>query len=166
VSSSTPPAREPGLPASISIPALHLDAVVVPVGIEDEGAMEIPGAVEAGWYRFGPKPGARFGSAVIAGHVDHRKTPGVFIELRRLDIGAEVSVTDVAGDTYRYIVIERYQVNKHELPVKTIFRRNGEPVLTLITCGGEFDRNARSYDDNIVITAVPLAVEFHSGRPV
>ncbi len=118
--------------------------------------MEIPGAIEAGWYRFGPKPGASVGSAVIAGHVDHRKTPGVFIELRRLDIGAEVSVTDATGKLHRYVVIERYQVNKHELPVKELFRRTGEPVLTLITCGGEFDRKARSYDDNIVITAVPL----------
>jgi LPXTG-site transpeptidase (sortase) family protein len=147
---------EPGVPSRITIPSLGLNANVVPVGIEDDGAMEIPNAVEAGWYRFGPRPGSPNGSAVIAGHVDHRKTPGVFIELRRLDIGAEVSVTDDTGKLHRYVVTERYQVNKHELPVKELFRRTGEPVLTLITCGGEFDRKTRSYDDNIVITAIPL----------
>ena len=147
---------EPGVPTRIAIPALNLDAAVVAVGIKDDGSMEIPGAVEAGWYRFGPRPGAITGSAVIAGHVDHKKSPGVFLELRRLDLGAEVSVTDDRGDIHRYVVIERFQVGKRDLPVKTLFRRGGDPVLTLITCGGEFDRKARRYDDNIVITAAPV----------
>ncbi len=151
-----PAVVEPGVPTRIAIPALNLDAAVVAVGIKDDGAMEIPGAVEAGWYRFGPRPGAVAGSSVIAGHVDHKKSPGVFLELRRLDLGAEVSVTDDRGDIHRYVVIERFQVSKRDLPVKTLFRRSGEPVLTLITCGGEFDRKARRYDDNIVITAAPL----------
>ena len=147
---------EPGVPTRIAIPALNLDAAIVAVGIKDDGSMEIPGAVEAGWYRFGPRPGAIAGSAVIAGHVDHKKLPGVFLELRRLDLGAEVSVTDDRGDIHRYVVIERFQVGKRDLPVKTLFRRDGDPVLTLITCGGEFDRKARRYDDNIVITAAPV----------
>ena len=150
------PPVEPGIPANITIPSLDLDANIVSVGIKDSGAMQIPGAIEAGWYRFGPRPGSTEGSAVIAGHVDHRKTPGVFIELRRIDIGAEVVVTDDVGLTHRYAVVERYQIHKTELPVTELFRRTGRPVLTLITCGGEFDRKTRSYEDNIVITAIPI----------
>jgi LPXTG-site transpeptidase (sortase) family protein len=153
------PVARPGVPVSIAIPSLAVDAPIVPVGIEDDGAMEIPGAVEAGWYRFGPRPGAPTGSAVLAGHVDHKKTPGVFLELRRLDVGAEVSVVDDGGTVHRFVVTERFQVDKDELPAADLFRRDGDPVLTLITCGGAFDRRARSYEDNIVIRAVPAPEE-------
>lgn len=150
-------APEPALPLRIAIPSLNLDANVVPVGVNDNGAMEIPGAIEAGWYRYGPRPGSAHGSAVIAGHVDHRKTPGVFLELRRLEIGQEVVVTDADAVSHRYLVTERFQVQKESLPVRTLFQRDGDPVLTLITCGGRFDRAARSYDDNIVIRATPIS---------
>lgn len=150
-------APEPALPLHIAIPSLNLAAEVVPVGLKDNGTMEIPGAIEAGWYRFGPRPGSARGSAVIAGHVDHRKTPGVFLELRRLGIGQEVVVTDADTVAHRYLVTERFQVSKDSLPVQTLFQRDGDPVLTLITCGGRFDRKARSYDDNIVIRATPIA---------
>lgn len=148
------PQAEPGVPIRISIPAVNLDASIVPVGLAD-GAMEIPSAIEAGWYRLGPRPGSANGSAVLAGHVDHQKSPGVFLELRSLGLGEVVAVTDDFGTSHRFIVTERFQVAKAELPVQSLFDRDGPPVLTLITCGGRFDRKARSYDDNIVIRAVP-----------
>ena len=55
----------------------------------------------------------------------------------------------------RYVVTERYQVDKDELPIEQIFVADGPPGLTLITCGGVFDGGARSYEDNIVVRAVP-----------
>ena len=155
---STDEGPQPGLPLRIAIPSLKLDAEVVQVGLEDDGAMEIPSAIEAGWYELGPRPGSALGSAVIAGHVDHKKSPGVFLELRSLELGSEVAVTDDAGDVHRFVVTERFQVAKGELPVQALFQRDGDPVLTLITCGGRFDRKARSYDDNIVIRAIPADV--------
>ena len=36
------------------------------------------------------------------------------------------------------------------------YRITGEPVLQLITCGGTFNPEARSYEANVVVTAVPL----------
>lgn len=126
------------------------------VGVKDDGAMEIPGTVDAGWYRFGARPGALSGSAVLAGHVDHQQSPGVFYALRRIAVGAEITVTDDAGAVHRFAVAERFQVAKGELPVAALFRRDGAPVLTLITCGGRFDRRHHQYDDNVVIRAEPL----------
>jgi hypothetical protein len=70
-------------------------------------------------------------------------------------VGSEVSVTDQAGTVHRYVVAERFQVDKDELPIEEIFVADGPPGLTLITCGGVFDRGARSYEDNIVVRAVP-----------
>ena len=155
VAAVVPPAPAPGVPTRISIPALGVDAPVTPVGLERDGSMEIPKASEAGWYRFGVRPGTDTGSAVIAAHVDHDGQRGVFFDLRLLEVGAEVSVTDEAGAAHRYVVAERFQVGKSQLPVDELFRSGGSPVLTLITCGGGFNQRARRYADNIVVRAVP-----------
>jgi hypothetical protein len=142
-------------PRRIAIPTIGVDAIVDAVGLEPDGSMEIPDATNAGWYHYGTTPGQSNGSAVIAGHVDHQKAPGVFIDLPRLEVGADIVVTDALGIDRRFVVTERYQVAKDALPAPELFRLNGEPTLTLITCGGNFDRDLRHYDDNIVVRAVP-----------
>jgi hypothetical protein len=45
---------------------------------------------------------------------------------------------------------------KEELPVDQLFAREGAPVLTLVTCGGAFDRAEQRYLDNTVVSAAPL----------
>jgi sortase (surface protein transpeptidase) len=148
-------AAAPAVPLVLSIPSLAVESRIVPVGLEDDGTMQIPGADEAGWYLPGRLPGAATGSAVIAAHVDYEGSPGVFIDLRRIEIGSEVEVTDAEGTVHRFTVAERYQVEKDYLPVEELFRTGGEPILTLVTCGGAFDPNDRSYSDNIVVRALP-----------
>lgn len=145
----------PAPPGRLVIPTIGVDAPVVPVGLEPDGAMEVPPATEAGWYLYGPLPGDPTGSAVIAAHVDHSGRAGVFFDLRRVVEGDEVVVLDEAGTERRYRVTERFQVDKDELPIPELFRHDGAPVLTLITCGGAFDRGAGHYEDNIVVRAVP-----------
>jgi LPXTG-site transpeptidase (sortase) family protein len=140
-------------PIRLSIPSLSIDAPIVPVGIQPDKSMEIPGAVEAGWYRLGATPGATKGSAVLAGHVDRSGRRGVFFDLRKLNIGSEVTVEDADGKQHHYIVSERFQTDKDELPSSELFRTDGPPTLTLITCGGRYRTNQRTYDDNIVVRA-------------
>ncbi|MFN7150716.1 MAG: class F sortase [Microthrixaceae bacterium] len=149
-------AAPPTEPVTIAIPSLGVDAPVVPVGLEPSGEMEVPPASDAGWYLHGPRPGAAAGTAVIAAHVDYGGQRGVFFDLRSLQVGAEVTVDDSAGVRRRFVVVERYQVDKDQLPIEQIFVAGGEPGLTLITCGGTFDRDVRSYRDNIVVRAVPV----------
>lgn len=149
------PAR-PTFPKRIAIPSLGVDADVVAVGLEPDGSMEIPGATQAGWYHYGARPGDPVGSAVLAGHVDHEKQPGVFLELRRIAVGDDIEVTDDEGRSYSFRVTERFQVDKEALPGDELFRTDGDPLLTLITCGGRFRPRSRHYDDNIVIRAVPI----------
>ncbi len=146
---------EVGVPIQIAIPELGVNSPVVQVGLEKDGSMGLPGASEAGWYQYGKRPGQPQGSAVIAAHVDYNKKPGVFLKLNSLPIGAEVLVTDDAGAVHRFIVTERFQVEKGELPAAELFRPDGDPVLTLVTCGGSFSKSRRTYADNIVIRAVP-----------
>ena len=153
--SPTAPRTVPA-PVRISSASLGVDAPVDAVGIAPDGQMELPEDVSrVGWYRFGPEPGAQ-GSAVLAGHVDDRQQgPGALFRLRDAAVGDELTVTDAAGTATRWRVVSRELITKQVLPVDRIFARDGAPRLTLITCGGPFLPEYRSYRDNVVVVAEP-----------
>ena len=144
-------------PVRIELPALGVDTVVVPVGVDSEGLMEIPEDVDTvGWYRFGPAPGATTGSAVLSGHVDdYRQGAGVFARLGDLGPGDLVRVVDESGVGREFSVLAREEWSKGEVPLDRVFDRGGDSRLVLITCGGSFNSSTLGYDDNIAITAVP-----------
>ena len=159
-----PPPEEPAptpargtfdaLPARIHVPAIDVDHPLIAVGLNADGSMEIPHDVqEIGWYEVqGVLPGDD-GTAVLAGHVDSRSQgPGAFYDLRHLDVGAAVTISD--GDQEQeWVVTARRSYDKDHIPIDEIFVDHGAPRLVLITCGGAFDRTARSYTDNIVVYA-------------
>lgn len=155
-SGALPGALERNVPLSLSIPALGVEAPIVALGVDGEGRMDIPRDVdEVGWYRFGPTPGDD-GSAVLSAHVDSRSQgPGVFFRLGTLRPGDVVELESADGPQ-TWVVRAVETIDKDELPLDRIFARAGEPVLTLITCGGSFSRSLSSYDANVVVVAVPL----------
>ena len=53
------------------------------------------------------------------------------------------------------MVVDVERVDKTRLPTAQLFARDGPPLLTLITCGGEFDRAAGHFRDNVVVHARP-----------
>jgi len=142
----------------LSVPALGVDSAVDPVGVEPDGQMTVPAEVDTvGWYRFGPAPGGE-GSAVIAGHVDSRTQGlGAMAPLRSAAVGDEVVLIDAAGTTTRWRVVSRELIEKQVLPLDRLFTRAGPPRLTLITCGGPFLPEYRSYRDNVVVVAEPVS---------
>jgi len=91
---------------------------------------------------------------VLAGHVAFNGRDGAFRSLADVDRGARVEVTFADGSIRAFTVagVDRYL--KDRLPAD-LFRTQGDPTLTLITCGGTFQPSLRSYDSNIVVTAVP-----------
>jgi LPXTG-site transpeptidase (sortase) family protein len=124
------------------------------VGVQTNGEMEIPGASEIGWYRWSSSPGGA-GSAVLAAHIAYNGTDGVFRHLDDLDVGALVTIGYDDGSVREFEIIESSQYDKDELPFNRVFAKDGDPVVTLITCGGTFNQTLRSYDDNVVAYAVP-----------
>jgi sortase (surface protein transpeptidase) len=118
--------------------------------------LAVPDDVDvAGWYRFGPVPGDP-GSAVLSAHVDSaRQGLGAFFPLREVAPGSGVTVTFDDGSARRFEVVARRSYDKDALPLAELFTRNGEPVLTLVTCGGPFDPETGSYEENLVVFAVP-----------
>ncbi len=142
-------------PTSVLIAGLDIDAPVSPVGIDADGAFDLPPGNEAGWYRFGPVPGSE-GSAVLAAHVDWNGVPGAFFNLREATSGDRLTVVYEDGSRLDFEIIRVDQYEKTELPLADLFTREGPPQLALITCGGDFDRATRSYEDNVVVIAIPV----------
>lgn len=141
-------------PTALTIDSIDVaGAPVRPVGVEEDGEMEIPGATEVGWYRFGARPGDA-GSAVLAAHIAYDGVDGVFRRLADVAPGDAVQVNRSDGSAVDYVVSDVTQVPKAELP-DDVWARDGDARLVLITCGGEFDRAAGRYRDNVVATARP-----------
>ena len=145
-------------PARIRLPSLGVDTAVVAVGVDGRGEMAVPEDVrQTGWYRFGPAPGSAAGSSVVSGHVDDAvQGRGAFYRLVDLAVGDPVVVTTVAGVDLTFRVSTVRRIPKSTLPVDELFARDGPPHLTLVTCGGAFDRASGSYRDNVVVTALPV----------
>ena len=150
------PAPDRGEPERVTIPAIGVEARVVPVGLKRDGAVETPDFGLAGWYSPGPRPGDR-GAAVLLAHVDSKAGgPDVFYRLSELGPGDRITV-GYHDATTTFVVTDTEQVAKSALPTKRIWAPSKRPVLRLITCGGQFDKATRSYLDNIIVYADRLA---------
>lgn len=140
-------------PVSISIPTIGVTSDLMMLGLEPDGALEVPPEGHpAGWYSGSPVPG-EIGPAIVAGHVDWKGDPGVFHRLHELRPGDEVIATRSDGVTavFRVASVERFA--KSEFPTSAVYGDLDHPGLRLITCGGEFDDSVRSYRDNTVVFA-------------
>jgi len=137
-------------PVRIVIPAIRVDAEVIPVGLLENGDMEVPPFGLAGWYKLGPSPGAS-GPAVIVAHVDSKKGPDVFYYLKELKPGDEIMVYGEDGDLAVFVVDYKEQELKTELPIDRIWNNTKEPVIRLITCTGEFNRKTGHYLSNLIV---------------
>ena len=145
-------------PVRLVVPDVGIDMAVDPVGVRDDGEMEIPeDADRAGWYQFGPAPADPAGATVVAAHVDSVQTGiGQFARLRDVPVGATVTVTSADGTPHDYRVVAVEKIAKDGAPVDQWFDRSGAPRLVLVTCGGTFRRDIGHYTDNVVVTAEPI----------
>ena len=145
-------------PASLESRDLDLSLPVEPVGVTDDGEMDLPDTVaRVGWYRFGPYPAAPAGTTVLAAHVDTRDEGlGPFARLQEAKKGDEVTVLDRAGRRHQYRVAGVTSQAKKKIDWNQVFDRRGHTRLVLITCGGAYDQGS-GYQDNVLVTAFPLS---------
>jgi sortase (surface protein transpeptidase) len=149
---SSPEASTVAKPVRVVIPAIDVDADLVALGLNDDGSMEVPDFGLAGWYEPGPRPGEP-GPAVIAAHVDSVSGPDVFFRLRDLTAGDKIRVEHADGSDTTFVVKDSEQQLKVDLPVERIWKDTDNVVLSLITCGGDFDTSERSYLSNLIVYA-------------
>ena len=141
-------------PAAIRIPRLEVEAPIIPLGLQEDGSIEVPEDPDsAGWWLGGPEPGET-GPAVILGHVDSQEEgPAVFFYLQYLDPGDEIHIDRVDGSTVTYVVESTERHDKDEFPTDAVYGPTEDPTLRLVTCGGDFDFGVRTYADNVIVFA-------------
>lgn len=148
------------IPRRLALPSLHVDAPIVPVGVQPSGVLAVPDNPQVlGWWQGGARPAGGLGSIVIDGHVDTAASgPGALFHLRELRPGDPLVVSTDHG-SWRYVIAALRSYPKAHLPDE-VFAPSRQPRLVLITCGGAFNHTTRQYADNIVAYAVPASVAF------
>ncbi|GAA2153966.1 hypothetical protein GCM10009760_52350 [Kitasatospora kazusensis] len=149
------PALPRSRPTRLRIPQLFLDAPFTELGLNAAGSLEAPAPEDrnlVGWYRGGASPGER-GSAVVAGHVDTRTGPAVFLMLHLLAPGSTVDITREDGTVATFVVDSTQTFAKNAFPDAQVYADTGSAQLRLITCGGSYDRKLKDYTENVVVFA-------------
>lgn len=161
-----PAARDPleaADPRRVDVPSVGIKAPVVSRGLDVTGAVEPPPYEEpgtVGWYGSGARPGAT-GTALFVGHVDTRTEPAVFYGLSAARPGEKVRVTRSDGSVAEFTIDDVQVYSRERFDAREVYGPH-EPdraELRLITCGGTFDRESRTYTANVVVSAYLTDVE-------
>ena len=158
-SPTAPPSTQPSLPAPTRFEAdsVAISMRVRPVGVAADGQMALPPTPAVmGWYEYGPRPGDKQGATVLAAHRDMPDFgTGPAARLERLHPGDQLTVRSGSA-VQQYRVTQVSRLAKKGLDLEAIFDRSGAGRLHVVTCGGRFDPATRSYEQNLVVVAVPV----------
>lgn len=142
----------PGLPIRLTIPAIHVDAMVEYVGLTSDGAVGVPkDPMHVAWFNLSPRPGEK-GVSVIAGHFGWKNNlPAVFDDLHTLHKGDKLYVEDDKGMITTFVVRETRDYNQREGASGVFDSSNGKAHLNLITCKGVWNKTQKSYSERLVV---------------
>ena len=140
-------------PIHLAIPSIGVNSGLQALKRLANGSLQPPTHWNVpGWYAGGVLPGA-VGPAVIAGHIDSTTGPAVFYRLQTLRVGARISITEQNGTVLSFLVDRAETFPKDHFPTELVYGPTPNPQLRLISCTGEFDRTARNYLSNLVVSA-------------
>ena len=143
-------------PVYVSIPVIDVRTRLIRLGLTAQGTLQVPASTAvAGWYTGSPRPG-QVGSAIIAGHIDSYRGPGVFFRLRLLRPGDRVYIRHADGTLAVFRVYAEHMYAKDRFPTAQVYGPAPSPELRLITCGGTFDPAIGSYLSNVVVYATEI----------
>ncbi|WP_033294846.1 class F sortase [Amycolatopsis jejuensis] len=160
-SADTPPAapatsaaaQQVADPVSIDVSSIAAHSSLVPLGLNDDKTVQVPPVdqpLQAGWYKFGPLPG-QIGPAVILGHIDGNHQKGIFWRLHEVKTGDQVVIGRKDGSKATFTVTKVDQIAKKTFPTEAVYGNTSDPQIRLITCGGTYDPEKKSYLDNIIV---------------
>jgi hypothetical protein len=138
-------------PVRLKIPAIALDAPVIGLGLDPQGAIDVPTQWgDVGWYKPGVAPGA-VGPAVLVGHYDSKTGPAVFYRLGSVLPGDQLVVVGASGSSVTFVVDRLQEVSKATFPTQEVYGPVTRPEIRVITCDGAFDEHTHHYVDNLVV---------------
>lgn len=155
-------ALAPAEPVAVRLPGIDVASKLHPLGLNEDGTLEVPSGElydQAAWYEGSPTPG-EVGPSVIEGHVTSQGSiPSVFFDLGAVTPGDLIEVDREDGSTVTFEVYATDSFPKDDFPKVAVYGNTEVPELRVITCGGEYDPEARAHVDNIVVFArmVPTA---------
>lgn len=145
-------------PVRLRIPAIALDAPVIGLGLDPQGAVDVPTQWgDVGWYKPGVAPGA-VGPAVLVGHYDSKTGPAVFYRLGSVLPGDQLVVVGASGASVTFVVDRLQEVSKATFPAQEVYGPVTRPEIRLITCDGAFDEHTHHYVDNLVVYGHAISV--------
>lgn len=154
-----PPARtavalplRPAATTAVRVPSIGIDTrQLMELGLKEDRSLQVPpDATTVGHYLRAAAPGGR-GPAIYASHVDYRGVEGGFVHLKDVEAGDQVLIERADAVTVVYTVERVEQVPKDNFPTAEVYGPTSGPEIRLVTCGGELDSDARSYEDNVVV---------------
>jgi LPXTG-site transpeptidase (sortase) family protein len=143
------------VPVSLDIPKIKALSSLISLGLAADGTVALPPVttpMQASWFNGSPTPG-EIGPAVIFGHVDGDKQPGIFFRLHELTRGDLVLVKRADGTTATFQVTKVEEIAKDTFPTDEVYDNTADAELRLITCGGAFDSASGHYLDNLIVFA-------------
>jgi Sortase domain len=152
--------QDPYRPVRVTVPSLSMNALVVPVGMDQLRSVEVPVNIDiVGWYKLGVSPHQQFGSVALVGHRDGAGgDEGVFLRIGELRKGDQVVVTNRDGseNVYEVTTVELMTKERFASEGSRLFAESGPALLTMISCGGEYDRARGGYQSNVVVSSTPI----------
>ncbi len=141
-------------PVRLIIPSIGVDAAIERTSIMPDRSLGAPeGPKDTAWFEGGPRPGEE-GSAVIDGHYGWKDgIAAVFDDLHDVRVGSSIYVVDDTGATTTFAVTSIRTYGEHDDTSDVFSSSDGGAHLNLITCGGVWNKVARSYSDRLVVFA-------------
>jgi sortase (surface protein transpeptidase) len=151
-------------PTRVQIPSIKVDAPLIGLSLDPDQHLAPPPEEDtnlAGWYQHGTPPGS-VGTAIIAGHVDNDRGPGVFYNLGVLKRGDRVEVERTDGNAAVFTIYAVEAFDAKHFPDQRVYGPSTRAELRVITCGAGFDTKTHHYRGNVVAFAHLTATQHTS----
>lgn len=139
-------------PKYISLPTVNAEGFIQNVGVDQNNAVAVPNNIHmAGWFAESSRPG-QAGLSIIDGHVDGRRSDGIFKNLNKLKENDELTV-ELGGGKVKRFRVKKVTTIDTTRSAEALFSH--EPTLSsqlnLITCDGNFDRQTKQYNKRVIV---------------
>ncbi|WP_157693079.1 class F sortase [Pedococcus dokdonensis] len=154
-------------PLTIHIPVLEVSGHIGLATVDGDGVLDPPHvSTTVGLWPGSASLASDTGEVTIAGHVNWAgMSPFTFGKLAYLKRGNTIYTSDASGRVTRWRVASVSARGKSEPVDHGAFRGAvGPRRLALITCGGSFDAERRSYVDNVYVYADPVTTPRQAAR--
>lgn len=144
-----------GSPSRLVVPALGVQAPVVPIEMDGAGVLTPPADVNSvGWWQRSAEPGSGDGQTLITGHTV-RVGDGAMDRIGELGSGARVEVRGESGTAaYEVTDVVTYDRDQVAAQAQELFGQDREDGrLVLVTCT---DWNGEVWERNIIVLAQPV----------